>query len=172
MRPQGNTTAKLLAGLEWLVRGPSSSALIVSGQSTLNRGKRPRDFQRSRVYRWERAHVHNAQDNPTLSLAACRALVYDVYLALDKPKAGTRWSPPQVTDGRGRRHACGSREVIKLPRWARKRTIVLHECAHGMSSDGHGPQFMARYIQLLAEFAGMEAGQLRALADAARVKVA
>jgi hypothetical protein len=97
-----------------------------------------------------------------LSLAACRALVDAAYRWREQPGATLGWTPPQVTDGRGRRHACGSREVIKLPRWARTRAIVLHECAHGMADDQHGPRFVAVYVALLEQFAGLELSRLRA----------
>lgn len=118
------------------------------------RKPRPRDFQRARVYRWEALHVFpHAGD--ALTLDACRALVEQAYRWREAPGADPSWAPPRVTDGRGRRHACGSREVIKLPRWARTRAIVLHECAHGMADDGHGPKFVTVYIDLLEEFAGL-----------------
>jgi hypothetical protein len=77
-----------------------------------------------------------------------------------------------VTDGRGRRHACGSREAIKLPRWARTRAVVLHECAHGLARDMHGPEFVAVYVGLLERFAGLDATALRASLAEARVRVA
>jgi hypothetical protein len=77
-----------------------------------------------------------------------------------------------VTDGRGRRHACGSREAIKLPRWARTRAVVLHECAHGLARDMHGPEFVAVYVGLLERFAGLDAAALRASLAEARVRVA
>ena len=126
--------------------------------------KKPRDFQRTRVYRWEAAHVlpHAAQP---LTLEACRTLVAAVFRWADRPA-------PIVTDGRGRRHACGSPEAIKLPRWARTPAIVLHECAHGLARDMHGPEFVATYVELLARFAGFNADELRASLAAAKVAVA
>lgn len=138
----------------------------------LTQGRRPRDFQRAKVYRWERAHVHTMLRPSPLPLAECSDLVREVFYWYEKPLVTLGWAPPQVTDGRGRRHACGSRDVIKLPRWARQRTIVLHECAHGMASDGHGPEFMARYIELLEEFASMDVTELVASARLAGVRVA
>ncbi|MEZ5825290.1 MAG: hypothetical protein R3C97_11295 [Geminicoccaceae bacterium] len=124
------------------------------------RRTRPRDFQRSRVYGWERRFVLPLACDP-LSLDGCRELVRDVYLQSEADRCHRHdWQPPDVTDGRGRRHACGSREVIKLPRWARTRAVVLHECAHGLAADAHGPQFVRVYTGLLESFAGFERAYL------------
>ena len=105
-----------------------------------------------------------------LDLAACRSLVEAVYRWAEAHRAGAPgWAPPRVTDGRGRRHACGSREVVKLPRWARTAPIVLHECAHGLAADQHGPRFVAAYVALLERFLGMDGAALRASLAAAGV---
>ena len=125
---------------------------------------KPRDFQRTRVYRWETDQVFPAAGEP-LSLGECRALVEAVFHWAERPA-------PIVTDGRGRRHACGSPEVIKLPRWARTRAIVLHECAHGLARDMHGPEFVATYAELLERFAGLDGAELRASLARAKVKIA
>ncbi|MCB2054888.1 MAG: hypothetical protein KDE35_11685 [Geminicoccaceae bacterium] len=112
-------------------------------------------------------------ESDLLTLDACRTLVALAYrwhvanphplLPPNEPFA----PPPRVTDGRGRRHACGSRAVIKLPRWSRTRPIVLHECAHGMAADGHGPLFMTAYLRLLARFLDFDTPSLeRSLAEA------
>ena len=112
----------------------------------------PRDSQRGRVYRWEGEHVM-PQDRALLSLGSCQRLVDEVYRWAEADVSHQPgWAPPEVTDGRGRRHACGSRQTIKLPRWARTRPVVLHECAHGLADDKHGPRFVARYVELLERF--------------------
>lgn len=127
---------------------------------------RPRDYQRARLYRWESAHVLPL-DRELLPLPACAALVERAFrwaegAAAERPG----WRPPRVEDGRGRRHACGSREAIKLPRWARTRPVVLHECAHGLRHDLHGPRFVACYVELLVTFLGFDrAVLLRSLAQ-------
>ena len=131
---------------------------------------RPRDFQRARVYRWEAQHVLPLAAE-RLSLAQCRALVEAAYRWREQPGSDRGWAPPEVGDGRGRRHAAGSRAAIKLPRWARTRAVVLHECAHGMADDRHGPGFVAAYVALLERFAGLDRGRLLATLAAARVSV-
>jgi hypothetical protein len=139
------------------------------------RGARPcagRDFQRSRVYRWEQEHVF-PHDREPLSIDACAALVEAAYRWWHGPLSlRPGWAPPNVTDGRGRRHACGSREVIKLPRWARTRPVVLHECAHGLAPDRHGPEFVKVYVSLLVRFMGLDRASLLASLAASGVKVA
>ena len=128
------------------------------------RAARPRDHQRARVYRFEAEHVLPRHPE-ILSLAACRELVERAYRLAEAPLASAPgWRPPAVTDGRGRRHACGSREVIKLPRWARTAPVVLHECAHGLATDGHGAEFLATYLELLGLCLDHDVETLRARA--------
>lgn len=108
-----------------------------------------------------------------LSLAACARLIDEAYRWHEVPDPkDAAWRPPHLGDGRGRRHACGSREVIKLPRWARTRIIVLHECAHGMSDDGHGPGFVRSYVRLLEAFAGHDPFELEASLAAHGIRIA
>ena len=133
---------------------------------------RPRDFQRGRVYRWEGEHVL-PHDREILSLDACARLVEAAYRWAEADRAAAaEWRPPGVHDGRGRRHACGSRQAIKLPRWARTRPVVLHECAHGMADDQHGPRFVARYVELLERFLGLDRAMLHASLARHRVRIA
>ena len=92
--------------------------------------RKPRDSQRGQVYRWEAVHVF-PRTAEQLSLERCRNLVELVYRWHKAPGGDPNWAPPRVEDGHRRRHACGSRATIKLPRWARTPAVVLHECAHG-----------------------------------------
>ena len=140
--------------------------------SPAKRPPRKRDLQRRRVYAWEAA-VLDPTAGRQLSLEACALLIEEAYRWHEQPSPAARdWRPPALGDGRGRRHACGSRQVIKLPRWARTRTIVLHECAHGMSDDGHGPAFVRAYVTLLCRFAGHDRAALEASLSAHKVAVA
>lgn len=104
---------------------------------------RERDYQRSRVYEWERQEF--GWDDEPLTLEQCAQLAKSILPSV------------KVLDGRGRRNACampfdGS---IKLPRWARRKWVVLHEVAHLVAHDvrlaWHGREFMADYIALLAD---------------------
>lgn len=106
-----------------------------------------------------------------LSLEQCRTLVDQAFRWREAPGTSRSWTPPAVTDGRGRRHACGSRAEIKLPRWARTRAVVLHECAHGMADDQHGPGFVAAYVALLQEFADLDRHHLLATVATSGVRI-
>lgn len=150
-----------------LFAGPAASVAPVRRR---RKAPRPRDFQRARVYRWEAEHVF-PHAGERLSLDQCRTLVEEAYRWRERPGPDPSWKPPLVTDGRGRRHACGSREVIKLPRWSRTRAIVLHECAHGMADDQHGPKFVGTYVALLVEFAAMTYDELRAGLASTGIKI-
>jgi putative metallohydrolase (TIGR04338 family) len=136
------------------------------------RSSGPRDTQRGRVYRWEAEHVM-PHDRALLSLGSCQRLVDEVYRWAEASVADRPgWAPPEVTDGRGRRHACGSRQTIKLPRWARTRPVVLHECAHGLADDKHGPRFVARYVELLERFLALDRASLHASLARHRIRIA
>jgi hypothetical protein len=94
--------------------------------------RRPIDYQRARVYKWERAEIFS-RDDENIGLTACQALIEQVFRAAELPT-------PTVGDGRGRRMACFSPDeyAIKLPCWARTRPVVMHEAAHGLARHGNG----------------------------------
>ncbi len=128
---------------------------------------RLRDFQRSRLYAFEERELR-VLAWPTLPLDSCREIVAAAYALLEGPGA----LPPRVMDGRGRRHAAGSRQVVHLPRWARRLPVVLHECAHGVAPDRHGPLFVRVYVELLVALAGLERFDLEIAVRRAGLRVA
>jgi len=98
-------------------------------QYRLTRSGRYRDFQRQKVYDWERAHVFPEKEfREIMSIAECQVIVNKAYEYFGLI------GPPEVHDGRGRRSACGSIYAVRLPKWARFTEVVLHEAAHGISS--------------------------------------
>lgn len=142
--------------------------------------KRERDFQKSAVYAWEGEFFNKTAATPLnadMSLAECNALI-----ALIFSEEGRR--KPKVRDGRGRRAACfqsgnNTRRpgTIKLPRWARRRWVVIHETAHALvrangnlHSPAHGATFVRTYIDLLVSYHGQNVDALEASARAAKVK--
>ena len=130
--------------------------------------RRPRDGQRSKLYRAERT-VGAGHHLPTV--AHCQAHV-------DRVLASAWWQARfpaldqvQVRDGRGRRHAGAlqNQGVILLPRWSRRERVILHELAHlatPSSFAAHGPEYAAVYLELVQHFMGAAAA--RELAEAFR----
>src|SRR3990172_12866606 len=85
-----------------------------------------RDFQRSKVYKWERQErLIDSSPVAHLTMEQCTALVHK-YWGIYRPGDN---SPPRVLPGRGCRRALGSAWKIQLPIWARKVSTVLHEAA-------------------------------------------
>lgn len=142
-----------------------------------------RDNQRSRVYKWERtlpgwyeadawigsgngSSYRSGSGKPPIELEKIREFIAwaweDFYQTL----------PPHVKDGRAARRATGSSFQISLPRWARSPMIILHELAHAMSHDKHGPEFVRVFISLLVRYLGMNESELIKSAKASGVKVA
>ena len=103
-----------------------------------------RDYQRKRVYDWEDEEIM-PRDTEKLGLEGCLAFASNVYRGV------------RVLDGRGRRSGVAYRRrcVIALPRFARTRPYIIHECAHLGTDDRHGPMFVRYYIQLLDRHLGI-----------------
>lgn len=121
-----------------------------------------RDSQRQAVYNWERGLMAKFP-SPELTLAECTELVNRVWRDYRPDSV-----PPKVLDGRGRSKACGSRWQIKLPRWARRPIVVLHEVAHALL-DGkelmfHGREFAMLVLELWNRYAGVPRDVARAAA--------
>jgi hypothetical protein len=108
-----------------------------------------RDFQRQKVYNWEK--LEYGWDDTMLTLEECQEYT------------NTLIRNVTVTDGRGRRTPCAKYQsrTIALPKFARKKWIVLHEVAHFLGRDKHGPQFLDEYIKLLAREYGRSIQSLR-----------
>jgi len=126
------------------------------------------DPQARRLYAWEDAVVA-PRDLSLVPFARLQALVDHVWEA-----EGRRWPPrvrPLPRQAR-RTVARATRTAIEapaqLPSW-----VLLHEVAHALTSDveggsaGHGPDFVAAYLRLLARHAGLDRALLEAtLAEA------
>lgn len=148
--------------------------------------RRPRDSQRKRVYNWETKFVDPydriAKQAKTLTLAECREIVaraYDGRLASawrgSRERADVLYPGPEVKDGRGRRRGSGSARRINLPVWTRYPAYVLHECAHGLIAVNvahHGPEFVAKFIELLVTVEGHDLSYLLRTARSSGVKIA
>lgn len=149
---------------------------------------RERDTQRSKVYAWEQQFDASCEINqhadgpaeivrittpPMMTLAEIKKLVTKVArdYGLTHIKVG-------VGDGRARRRACYSPSTrqIKMPRWSRKRWIVLHELAHWIEyvmqpgrCAWHGREFVGIYMELLRRYDARDLAEMQASARAARL---
>lgn len=148
---------------------------------------RLRDSQRAKVYAWENrefdatAELTDGDDGcsiarivkpPMLTLDECRKMLvrisrdYDIVMI-------------DIGDGRGRRKACyevGFPDTIKLPRWARKWWVVLHEAAHWIEwrmvkgkTASHGREFVGIYMELLRRYGGQDLSAMCRSANAAGI---
>lgn len=130
-----------------------------------------RDSQRSKVYKAERElpEFHEAPHFPHIESVKSYVLRVQNHPALIK-KYGEFLSPHiHVGDGRARRSAGGNAQGIWMPKWSRKKIVILHELAHVISSRkyrvrwvgttadkiaGHGWQFCEVYLDLVRAMLG------------------
>lgn len=142
-------------------------------------GQRPRDNQRSRVYAWERAASLRLKGRTLYigeyeTLEECEAFMAPIWRA-ERGRVGLAKSsaPTLARKLWGQRKATASElHVIKLPKWARSRWVILHEMAHRLTpeDEAHGPRFVGVLIGLAARWLEYDASQLMALADEMGVK--
>lgn len=135
---------------------------------------RPRDNQRSRVYEWERAAAKNIDGRDFYSgefetLEECEAFMNPIWRS-ERGRVGLAKSKtPELSRNLwGQRSAsASSSNVIKLPKWARSRWVILHEMAHRLTpaDEAHGPRFVGVLIGLVCRHMDYDAGRLMALAD-------
>ncbi len=127
----------------------------VLGVKPMNRSyTKVRDFQRSRVYKWE-GEVFPSMNTPSWTLDDSRELVHTIWDA----HAPDEIPPPQVSLGKSKRKSDGCRERIRLHPNHLNPIVVVHETAHGLlsaagSGDRHGPLFVRMYLELLERYAG------------------
>ncbi len=131
-------------------------AQALSGVKVTNRKTygRTRDFQRSRVYRWEDAALPDIHTS-SVTLDECRELVHAIWAA----HAPDEVSPPQVILWRSKLRSTGNHKKIRLSLDHLNSIVTLHEAAHALlsaagSNESHGPLFMRLYLELLERYAG------------------
>lgn len=133
--------------------------------------KRPRDFQRSKVYKATHA-LPNGQ---------CFRTIPEVKGYLDNIIASdwlqdlfkhthNGFALPEIMlkDGRGRRKAGAgwnwqNQYYITLPRWARYETMILHELTHILAprrSAWHGEEFVGFFLALADHIMGVDAAKV------------
>lgn len=133
-------------------RGNLWTLEAVNRRNLLLPGAQP-DKQQDAVYAWEWEGL-NLPDTEDWIPAQVQRFINRVWRAyFDSP-------PPQFDDGRGRSTAYARGDfTLCLPRWARNRSLVLHELTHAMLwkisprlVEGHGPEYVRLYIELMDEW--------------------
>jgi hypothetical protein len=104
-----------------------------------------KDYQRQRVYDWEDVVVA-ARCPGVVPFANSQTYIDGVWLANGWERPPQAAPMPQRKDGV--RIASATYGEIKLslqtPGW-----VILHELAHALTDDRHGPNFVGMYIDLL-----------------------
>lgn len=109
--------------------------------------KKPRDYQRQKVYDAEIDCFGPHKER--MSLDKIRAVVKEQSKRLNIPKT-------EVRDGRGRRSACFKtwQKQLCFPKHMRSMHVVCHELAHVTTPDSvswHGKEFCAEMLRLVSE---------------------
>ena len=133
-----------------------------------------RDFQRSKVYEWERSYIRSNKRNFNLPELSQVQEFVDMVLAERRNKlkvkavqtyrknavwAWAKYDPPR----------------IELPLgWGRRSDIILHEVSHHIARDvltgpSHGTVFVSVYIDLINRYMGLDTDVL--LQSLSRYKV-
>lgn len=134
----------------------TTSSTVTTRRST---SKRPRDSQRSKVYRAELPRGRRFETVAEMQ-AYCDRLHGSAWFQRRWPRLrGFR-----IHSGAGNRRATcswGLHPTIKMPRWARVESVLLHEVAHacvyeryGRSVAAHGPEFVSTLLELLRRQCG------------------
>lgn len=131
---------------------------------------RPRDTQKSRLYRAQQAMPE--YDDPPMPWPDVEAYVTSItrstWFRARWPHATIR--PVQKRGGSAYGYSTGR---ITLPLFARNRLIICHEIAHTLTPGAwHGPEFCGLYLALVEHFVSRDArGRLRANMREQRVRV-
>lgn len=126
----------------------------------------PRDSQRSKVYKAERACSWWSASEE-MSLKECEKLI-DRLLGRHYKWKGerrrVRWGGYRLADGRGSRSGAANDHYIRLPKFARNRGYVAHEVAHmihfrlmWVKEAAHGWEYCSIYLQVVTAVFGKEA---------------
>lgn len=146
---------------------------------------KPRDSQRSKLYRAERKALEGlpCDELRGLSVEECQGVIDDIVLSRWwERRYGPMFTPPRVKAGQGARWATARHHehTIVLPLWARKQWVIVHELAHYAvraplspykDVASHGPEFAKEYLALVKRWIGAdEAQKLKASFKEHRVK--
>lgn len=134
-----------------------------------------RDFQKQKLYDWERKELTKSRP---LNKILRRTEIFRFYHSVCDELELSREKRPSLTFHKHRRNAIywHARNRINMPPWSWKRWVVLHELAHHLSDSkngpgksAHGPLFVKEFIYLLARFSRV--GQKRLVDSLTKARV-
>ena len=131
-----------------------------------------RDFQRKRVYRWEKEVLWNHPNNWKFdTLSECHVFIEKIWL-VERSKFFTKITPvPRLGDGRSRRSAVSLGGEIRLPRFARTGVLMCHEVAHELTpGDAHTEDWVSTHLYLLHTNLNIPMKQLVSTIEAYKIK--
>jgi len=138
--------------------------------------KRPRDFQRSKLYRAEWAVVgeykrlhHNADTMKLDEIKVFVNKILDSSWCKKNYEKAYNFGDVHIKDGRGTSIARGGVYWLNLPKWSRLKLIVLHELAHCIqgrvygfrTNPWHGREFTSIFLALLKRWGKEHYEQMR-----------
>lgn len=123
-----------------------------------------RDFQKSKVYQAENNALMQLKENPEFTtLDECKTYINEI-INSDYWNKHKGWKRIKLRCGRGCTNAFyrAHDKSITLPKWARGKMVIIHECAHWLTrkttEDGtsHGSHFAGHFLMLIDELLGEE----------------
>lgn len=131
-----------------------------------------RDYQKTKVYRWERAVIRESGlENLKLTFDQSVALVEEIFFTYGK-------EAPEVIEKRALKkfsYSYHDGSIGLAKEWGNNKKVVIHEAAHslltlnGFASGSvispHGPEFVAVYVELLELFLGIDRKLMLRLID-------
>jgi|PlaIllAssembly_1097288.scaffolds.fasta_scaffold10574_3 hypothetical protein len=136
-----------------------------------------RDSQRSKVYSWENAHLRPTDAKEKLDFTAIQVIAEQAAFLFG-------YTVPEIE---AKHHGSATAHwgsLVRLPGWARVRSVVLHEVAHCLTHGilqnlgklgteaSHGPTFVRVYFELATRLIpGLQPAALRKTLAAARIKI-
>lgn len=123
-----------------------------------------RDFQKARVYRWEDTHIA-PRDQSQVPFEHIQAIVNHCWPVQHPPRV---LALPKQARVLGTGHRLGLRfpSNTTTPTW-----VILHELAHALTyGDGHGPNYVGVYMQLVEKYLNVPLPFLHYTAKMGRVK--
>jgi len=110
-----------------------------------------RDFQRAKLYAWERAVLEPTVEEDIIGFEGCNKLARKVWRSLNA--AG---KPPEILEDPEAPNGFYYLEKhrIHLPKewYYTARWYTIHELTHALGVHNHGPEFCSVYGQLLERF--------------------